>query len=188
MSRRTGALEHLDDDHAPAAARAGIRGYRRSLAAIRIGGVARVRSWVGSVEQLPSPSDVLGSTAIGKQAVVADAVEPAGQHVDEEAADELVDYERHQLAVWLLLVAVILPFEGDPGIVECDKAAVGNGDTVSVARKIGQDCLWSAEWVVYAKRPFGPAQRREMIVECFGIRQCDQIAEELQLSGEVRGR
>ena len=180
MSRRTGALEHLDDDHAPAAARAGIRGYRRSLAAIRIGGVARVRSWVGSVEQLPSPGDVLGSTAIG--------VEPAGQHVDEEAADELVDYERHQLAVWLLLVAVILAFEGDPGIVECDKAAVGNGDTVSVARKIGQDCLWSAEWTLGIDHPFGPAQRREMIVECFGIRQCDQIAEELQLSGEVRGR
>src|SRR6516225_7187571 len=141
MSRRTGALEHLDDDHAPAAARAGIRGYQRSLAAIRIGGVARVRSWVGSVEQLPSPGDVLGSTAIG--------VEPAGQHVDEEAADELVDYERHQLAVWLLLVAVILPFE------------------VSVARKIGQDCLWSAEWTLGIDHPFGPAQRREMIVECF---------------------
>jgi hypothetical protein len=39
--------------------------------------------------------DVDGARAFGEQAVVADTVEAFWQHVDEEAADELVRGERH---------------------------------------------------------------------------------------------
>jgi hypothetical protein len=38
-------------------------------------------------------------------------------------------------------VAVVLPSEGYAGIVEGDEAAVGDGDTVIVARQIGQHSL-----------------------------------------------
>lgn len=137
MSRCAARFERLDDDHAPAAARAAIRGYLHSLAAIGVAGVDRLRRRLGDMKQLSGLGDVLGSTAIGEQTVVADVVKPAGQQVDEEAADELVDGERHHFAVWLLLVAVILSFESSPGVVECNKAAVGSGDTVSVARQTG---------------------------------------------------
>jgi hypothetical protein len=41
-------------------------------------------------EQLSGAGDVLGTLAAGEQAIVADAVEACGQHVHEEAADELV--------------------------------------------------------------------------------------------------
>ena len=41
-------------------------------------------------EQLACPRDVGGAIAVGKQPVVADAVEALGQHVHEEAPDELV--------------------------------------------------------------------------------------------------
>ena len=102
MPRRAATLECLDDDHAPAAARAGIRGWL-GLAVIRTAGVVGLPGRLWNVEQLTGSGDVLGPAAIGEQAVMADAVEPAGQHVDQEAADELVDGECHHLAPSLLL-------------------------------------------------------------------------------------
>jgi len=132
MPRCAATLECLDDDHSSAATWAGIRG-QVGLTIIRGGGVVglRLRRW--NIEQLTGSGDVLGPAAIGEQSIMADAVEAAGQHVDEEAADELVDGECHHLAALLLLGAVVFPFEGDPGLVERDEAAVGDGDTVGIA-------------------------------------------------------
>ena len=50
-----------------------------------IGGGAR-----GDCQKLARLRDVLGARAAGEQAVVADAVEALRQHVEQEAADELV--------------------------------------------------------------------------------------------------
>ena len=43
------------------------------------------------MEQLTGASDILRPAAICEQAVMADAVEPTWQHVDEEAADVLTE-------------------------------------------------------------------------------------------------
>ena len=48
-------------------------------------------------EQFARACDVVGATPRCEQAVMADAVEAVGQHVDQEAADELVAGERHHL-------------------------------------------------------------------------------------------
>lgn len=81
MPWRCTAREHLDDDHATAAAGttrlAGIDGGTRRLA---------VRFCNG--EQLPRAGDVASARAFGEQAVVADAMQAFWQDVDEEAADE----------------------------------------------------------------------------------------------------
>jgi len=45
-----------------------------------------------------SALDVAGSDRAGEEAVVADAVKAAGQHVQEKAADELAGLEGHSLA------------------------------------------------------------------------------------------
>ena len=137
MPRCAATLEYLDDDHAPTATWAWMRGWL-GLTVIRTAGVGGLPGRLWDVEQLTGASDVPGPAAIGEQAVMADAVEPAGQHVDEEAADELVDGECHHFGPLLLLGAIILPFESNPGIVERDDAAVGDGDTVGVARQVGQ--------------------------------------------------
>ena len=47
------------------------------------------------------------TTAIGEQAIMAGAVEPAGPHVDKGAADELVNGECHHLGPLLLPGAVL---------------------------------------------------------------------------------
>ncbi len=49
--------------------------------------------------------------AVGEEAVVADAMEAVRQGVQQEAADELVGGEGHDLR--LAVVAIILPAEGD---------------------------------------------------------------------------
>ena len=48
------------------------------------------------------------SKRAGDEAVVADAVEAAGQHVQEKAADELVGRERHGLEPVAAFDAVVL--------------------------------------------------------------------------------
>src|SRR6185436_18069485 len=132
MAWRRATLEALDDEHAPAAAWTG-----RLIAIGCFIGWFVAELWRG--EQFAGACDVVGDAArFGEQAVVADAVEALGQHVDEEAADELVGCERHRLVSVAALDPVILPFEDDTSLVECDQAAVGDGDAMGVAREIGQ--------------------------------------------------
>ena len=79
----------------------------------------------GRIEQLTYLRDVIGTLAAGEQAVVADAVEAGWQDMDEEAANELVGAERHHLGPFSPLGAIVLPLEGNPGMVEGDQATVG---------------------------------------------------------------
>src|SRR6267143_6541705 len=111
MSRRASALEGLDDDHAPAAARARMR-ERLRFSVASAAGIAGLDMCGPHVEQPPRLRDVVGAPAVGEEAVVADAMEAAGQHVDQEAADELVDRECHHFGAAATLGAVVLPFEG----------------------------------------------------------------------------
>jgi hypothetical protein len=89
------------------------------------------------VEQLAHPPDVLDAGSVGEEAVVADAMEPARQDVDQEAADELVGSQCHDLLALATLGAIVLPLEGDAVAIERDQAGVGDRDAMSVARQIG---------------------------------------------------
>ena len=88
MPWRATALEDLDDDHAAAAA-------WTSWLALIDGGRGGLAFRFCSGEQFAHAGDVVGASAFGEQAVVADAVEAGRQHVDEEAADELEGPERY---------------------------------------------------------------------------------------------
>ena len=74
-----------------------------------------------------------------------DAMKSVGQHMDQEAADELVGVERHELIASVALGSVILPFERDARAVEGDETAVGNSSAVCVAGKVGEDGVGSAK-------------------------------------------
>ena len=52
------------------------------------------------------------------------AVEPARQDMKQEAADELVDAERHDLLAVRTTAAIILVAEGDAGLVEGEQPPV----------------------------------------------------------------
>jgi hypothetical protein len=118
MARRCASLKDLDDDHAAAAAWT----WRLVDVDDGLNGLT-LTSFDG--EQLAYACDIVGAGPPGEQAVMADAVEALWQHMDEEAADELVFGERHPLLTVAALDAVILPSEGDAVLVEGDQAAVG---------------------------------------------------------------
>ena len=63
-----------------------------------------------------------------------DAVEPARQHMKQEAAYELVDTERDDLLAVRAIAAIILVAERDAGLVEGEQPPVRNDDAMSVAR------------------------------------------------------
>ena len=75
---------------------------------------------LGRGEQLADALDVAPPNGSGEEAVMADAVEAARQNVQEKAADELGGVERHGLEPVAAFDAVVLPFEGDAGLVERD--------------------------------------------------------------------
>ena len=139
MVRRAAALEGLDDDHATAATRTG---WLVGIGRISLG---RFALELLGCEQFAGERDVVGAGGLGQQAVVADAVEAARQDMDQEAADELVDCQRHQFVSIAAFDPIVLPLEGDAVAVECDQAAVGDGDTVGVAGEIGKHRRGSAE-------------------------------------------
>ena len=139
MARRRAAREGLDDDHAAAAA------WTCRLVAIGSIGIGGLALGLWPSEQLAGTRDVVGAGGLGQQAVVADAVEALGQDVDEESADELVCGECHALVSVSALDSVVLPLEGDAVLVECDQAAIGDGNAVGIAGEIGQHRLGSAE-------------------------------------------
>jgi len=67
----------------------------------------------------------LFAEAVGQQAVAADAHEAFGQHMQEEAAEEVDGIEGHHLL--LAAVSIIALGEADAIPVECGKAVVGDG-------------------------------------------------------------
>ena len=161
-------------------------GHGSEASAARSASASAGSLWrLGHGEQLAGAGDVVGAAAVGEQAIVADAVEAAGQHVDEEAADELVARQRHDLVPLAAFDAVVLPPEGDAVVVEGDQAAVGDGDAVGVAREIGEHRLGPGERALGSRRPTrscaaAPDRPRRPVL---GERRV--IAEEVQAAGVV---
>ena len=75
-------------------------------------GIAGLDMGCVDVEQLTRLGDVVGASGVCEEAIVADAMEAAGQDVDQEAADELVDGECHDLGAVAPVGAVVFPPEG----------------------------------------------------------------------------
>jgi len=86
------------------------------------------------LEQLPSQRQILLAPVVGQQSVVSDAVQSGGQHVQQEAADELAGGRGHGLVAGAALGPVIPSPEGHAAVVEADQAPIGDGDPVRVAR------------------------------------------------------
>lgn len=78
--------------------------------------------------------ELLRAVAIAEKAVVADAMKALGQDVQQEAANELVDRDGHDLLP--IAVPVVLPAETNGVVLDVDEAVVGDGDAVRIAPDI----------------------------------------------------
>ena len=95
--------------------------------------------WRG--DQLSGASDVRFAGGTGEQSVVADAMEPLGQDVEQEAPDEFVWRQRHRAVPRPSVAAVVLEAEGDATVIEANQSAVRDGDAVGIASEIGEHRL-----------------------------------------------
>ena len=118
--------------------------------------------------------EALVSKAVGEPSVVADAHEAFGQHVQQEAAQELSGIESH--GALLVAMGRVSPAEGDMFAVEAEQAVVGNSDAVCVAAEITQHVCGSAERRLGIDDPLLMAQL---------IDQCCELSAMLELSGRA---
>lgn len=83
-----------------------------------------------------------------------DAMEPFGQHMDEEPADEFICGKGHGFVTLGPLDAIIFVFEGYAFYIGLNQAAIGNRNAVGVAGKIGKHSLWPPERFFGIDYPF----------------------------------
>lgn len=113
------------------------------------------------VEECAGDRDVLGAVGVGKEPVVADAVEALGQHVHQEAPDELVRVKPHSLPAARAVDAVVLPAERNGAVVGGNEAAVRDGDPMGVTGEIAQHLLGRRERRLAIDHPLDAPQRRD---------------------------
>src|SRR6516165_6241459 len=187
LPRLAAGFKGLDDDHTPAAARTSVP-LVAFVTILGIVALAARRGWVGYAEKPAGQCDIAGPIGIGEEAVVSNAVETVGQHVDQKATDELVDVEGHQLVAVVGLGPVILPFEGHALAVEGDEPAVGNRDPVSVAGQVGEHSAGSAKRLFGIDDPSDLSQCSNVGFEACWLGQAGVSGEKLQSPSLVRSR
>ena len=113
--------QEADDNHGRPAVRAG-EGW--------LDGFVRCRLTAGlficgcHLQQLPCLFQVIPTSRIGQQAIMADTVETARQHMQQEAAHELISAERHGFVAGTAFGSVILVPERDAMFIGGDQPLV----------------------------------------------------------------
>src|SRR5215470_13038137 len=110
------------------------------------------------MEQCAGCRDVLSAVGVGKEPIVANAVEALGQDVHQEAPDKLVRMKPHRLPAARAVDAIVLAAERDAGVVGCDETAVRDGDAMRVTGEIPQYLLGSGERRLAVDHPFDVPQ------------------------------
>lgn len=132
------------------------------------------------VEQPATSVQLLLPMTIGKKSIMTNAVETLWQGVKQETADELIAIERHDIL--FAAVAIILPSERDTITIDVDEAGIGDCDTVCVASEIGQYLFGSRKWGLGIDHPVDAPHVFNGAIECSGIGQTRDIAEEPKLT------
>ena len=115
---------------------------------------------------------------VGQKSEVADAHEAAWQHVEQEAAEELIDRQSHNpLAVAVFGIA---PLERDFAISKSKQPVVGDGDAVSVVSEIAQHVFRSTEGRLGINHPVLAEQQSEPGCEALRVGKRSELPVELK--------
>jgi len=129
---------------------------------------------------LDAERQLCGAMRVRHEAEVADAVETVGQDMEEEPADELSRLQPHHLG--RAAIVIVLPGEGDMGLVEGDEAGVGDGDAMGVAAEIGEHLGGAAEGLLGVNDPVDPPHGGETFGEGRRIGERRKFAEEAEVA------
>ena len=124
---------------------------------------------------------LLFAVSIAQEPVIANAVESAGENMEQESSDELLGRERHSFL--LIVVAVIPPLELDLPVFDIQDPMIGNRDPVGVAADVVHHLLGASEGRLGVYDPFRMAHRIEMPAENLQISKGLEGREELEFAG-----
>ena len=134
--------ERLDAEHLAVAALRAVakRHARQPLIAVLVVQRRRLlrQHWCWRRQQLAAARQLGRAVPVAQQAVVADALESRRQDMQQEAADEFLPVQAHDLLA--RVVPVVLPVEADLAIGQVDEAIVGNRHAVRVPPKYSSTC------------------------------------------------
>ena len=137
----------------------------------------------GRLEQASAKRELFGAMAVGKEAVVTNAMEAIRQYVKKEAAYELRDLDSRDFVLVTDAFPVVLPAEGHVAVVEFEQAIVRDRNAVGIPREIGQDLLGTGEGFFGIDAPFGFVQGRESGGKCLRLVEVNEIGKEMQFTG-----
>ena len=149
-SKQLYGCEPFDDVHRSTAERA----LRQDLRSLSLGSQDW---WIEcNLEKTEAERQQRGSLSVREEAEVADADEAAGQQVQQESAQELIDGQAHDS----LLVAVggVPPAEDDLAVRESDEPAVGDANAVGIGAEIAQGMFRSSEGRLGVDDPVVPEE------------------------------
>src|SRR6516162_5990954 len=144
-------------------------------------GLGRAFLWRSHAQKLTAMLQLLLAVSIAEEPVVANTVEPTGQHVEQKSPDELVRREGHGFL--LIVVTVVSPFKFYLAIFDVDDPMVRNGHAVGVAADIVHHLLRPGERWLGVDDPFHVSHQIEMTVESLRILERLKRCEEPQLAG-----
>ena len=105
---------------------------------------------------LKQKTQLLCLRTVGEEAIVANLLEPSGQHMHQEAADEFLMSESHLLAG--ITVTVVLVPESDCVIGHIRDAAIRDRNTMSVAAEIADGIAKTIESLLDVRTPVSAVQ------------------------------
>ena len=152
-----GARHGCDPPHGAAALGADeeVTGVALSIAFGVTGRRLGIGRRVMGIEQPAAEGEVVAASAIGEEAVVANALEAFRKDVNEKATDELLSRERHGLAP--APISIVPPTELNLPIVEIEQSVVGDGDAMGVARDVPENIFRSGKGRFGVDHPLGLA-------------------------------
>ncbi len=130
----------------------------------RLGRVFLSRS---HAQELTATRQLLFAVSIAEKPVVANAVEPTRQNVQQKSPDELVRREGHGFL--LIVIAVVSPVKFHLALFDVDEPMIGNGHAVGVAADIVQHLLWPGERWLGVDDPFHVSHWIKITGESLGI-------------------
>jgi len=123
--------------------------------------------WIGAgrcAEQNAAAFERCTSSAVGEESEMTDAHQATGQNLQQEAAQELMGGNGHDLL--LAAVGIVPPAEGDAVVFKSDEPMVGDGHAMGVAGQVVEVMLRPAERRLGVDHPVLAAEFPQELDEC----------------------
>jgi hypothetical protein len=96
-------------------------------------------------------------------------MEAGRQHVQQEAAHELVSHQSHRFVPRVAVGAVVLPTKGNAAIIRGEQPRVGDRDPVGVSGQIREYRLRTCEGALGVDDPLALAKGAKPVGKCLGV-------------------